>query len=373
MGRLPRLALDAGDRAPALHVRLACVLLSSVLASVLLPVPRDAVAGIYSLPEAGNSVVGETARIEASSKETLLDVARRYGLGYEDIVRANSDVDPWLPEHGADVVLATQFILPDSARRGLVLNLAEFRLYFYPAPVAGGDPVVMTFPMSIGRMDWETPLGLTRITQKTKNPSWYPPQSVRQEHAADGDPLPAVVPPGPQNPLGSYALRLSLPGYLIHGTNKAAGVGMRVTHGCLRLFPEDIETLFGQVAVGTEVRIVNQPVKAGWLGEELLLEVHPMLESAAANEDSGPGADGESDSGPEIGSESLATTGNSLTNLTRAIVAATKIRRADVDWTLAEEVYNRAQGVPVVIGRLIADDDALVTKKNAATGAAFKM
>lgn len=129
-------------------------------------------------------------------------------------------------------------------------------------------PLVETHPISVGQMDWKTPLGVTRIVRKEKDPTWYPPKSVREKHLKDGDVLPDSIPPGPDNPLGDYALRLGIPGgaYLIHGTNKPVGVGMQITHGCIRLYPEDIEFLFGEVKVGMNVRIVNQRIKTGWLG-----------------------------------------------------------------------------------------------------------
>jgi L,D-transpeptidase ErfK/SrfK len=136
----------------------------------------------------------------------------------------------------------------------------------------------MTFPISVGRMDWKTPLGLTRVVGKQKNPSWVPPASIRAEHAFDGEELPRIVPAGPDNPLGAYALRLGVAGYLIHGTDKEFGVGMRVTHGCMRLLPEHIEALFRLVPVGTPVRLMNQPIKLGWGPDGLYLEAHPPLE-----------------------------------------------------------------------------------------------
>jgi L,D-transpeptidase ErfK/SrfK len=159
------------------------------------------------------------------------------------------------------------------------------RLYYFPPPEPGIPPAVQTYPVSIGRMDWATPLGETKLVRKDRDPAWYPPESIREEHAAQGDPLPRVVPPGPDNPLGKYALRLEIPGYLIHGTNKAFGVGMRVSHGCIRMLPEDIAELFARIPVGTPVRIINQPVKAGWYGGDLYLEVHPPLEEDQAGRD----------------------------------------------------------------------------------------
>ena len=254
--------------------------LPKLLFAVLAAGCASASAEIYDLPPDGGDVVGAVTSIRARADDTLIDIARRHGLGYEDIVIANPDVDVWLPGEGTEVVLPTRYVLPPGPRRGVVLNLAEYRMYYYPPVAANERPVVMTFPMSIGRMDWATPLGRTRIVSKVRRPAWYPPESVRAEHEAEGRPLPRIVPPGPDNPLGDYAMRLGLPGYLIHGTNRPAGVGMRVTHGCIRMFPEDIEYLFGHLPVDTPVRIINEPLKFGWDGDELLLEVHRTLAAA---------------------------------------------------------------------------------------------
>ena len=291
-------------------------------------------ADIFELPPAGYDVVGAVSTITARHEDTLVDIARRHGLGYEDIVRANPDVNPWLPGEGTEVLLPTRFILPAGAREGVVLNLAEYRLYYYPEPKDGEPAYVMTYPISIGRMDWETPLGMTEVIAKVVDPAWYPPKSVREEHAANGDPLPAIVPAGPQNPLGRFAMRLSMPGYLIHSTNRPAGVGMRVSHGCVRMFPEDIEFLFGLVGVKTKVRIINEPLKFGWNGDELVMEAHPRLE--------------ESDQDP-------------LTSVTELYISATGERAGKLDWHLAEEIVGRSDGIPVAVGRGI---------KNAATSAA---
>jgi L,D-transpeptidase ErfK/SrfK len=192
--------------------------------------------------------------------------------------RANPNVDRWLPGEGTQVVVPSHYILPRAPRQGLVLNLPEMRMYYFPPKKPGQPAQVQTYPIGIGRMDWATPLGVAKITGKVKDPTWTPPESIRREHAAKGDPLPAVVPAGPDNPLGRYAMRLSIPGYLIHSTNKPLGVGMRVSHGCIRMLPDDIERLFPQLPVGTPVNIVNQPVKAGWHGGKLYIEVHPPLE-----------------------------------------------------------------------------------------------
>jgi L,D-transpeptidase ErfK/SrfK len=223
-------------------------------------------------------VVGELRSVEASREDTLLDIARRFDTGQDEILHANPSVDRWLPQHGAKVLLPTRHILPDARREGLILNVSEMRLYYFPPSKPGQPDELQTYPVSVGRMDWDTPRGTTRVVAKTRNPEWRPPKSIKQEHEEDGAPLPDVIPAGPDNPLGKYALRLGLPGYLIHSTNKPYGVGMRVTHGCVRMYPEDIEILFPEVPVGTPVQIVNQPVKVGWLGDTLFIEIHPPLE-----------------------------------------------------------------------------------------------
>ncbi|NVK43652.1 MAG: L,D-transpeptidase family protein [Oceanospirillaceae bacterium] len=252
--------------------------LGAVLYSLL---SQPGLAETFALPPADQNVVGELRVTKARQADTLLDIARAFDLGYEEIVLANPEVDRWLPGENTRVVLPTIFVLPDAPRDGIVLNVPEMRLYYYPKPQRGEAPVVITYPVSVGRMDWKTPLGKTSVIQKQKDPPWYPPQSIKDEHAAKGDILPDIVPGGPGNPLGRFALRLGIPGYLIHGTDKEFGIGMRVTHGCVRLYPENIESLFGQVPVGTPVHIVNQPTKLGWTGRDLVLEAHPPLEEDA--------------------------------------------------------------------------------------------
>ena len=334
---------------------------------LLLALPHIAPAEVYELPPEGNDVVGAVTAISARADDTLLDIARRHGLGYEDIVRANPHVDTWLPGEGTRVVLPTRFVLPPGPRVGLVLNLAEYRMYYFPEPEAGEPAVVMTYPMSIGRMDWETPLGRTTVISKVRNPTWYPPESVRAEHAADGDPLPRVVPPGPKNPLGAYAMRLDLPGYLIHSTNRPAGVGMRVTHGCIRMFPEDIGFLFDKVAVKTRVRIINEPVKIGWDNDALVMEVHRTLEEAPVDRETEEEGTGESIVAAMVPTEDNDAEDNEvfvrdkMTALTERFVAATNTRPGKLDWDLAEQLLAQASGIPATVGR---------GTKNAATSAA---
>ena len=319
-------------------------------------------AEVYELPPEGYDVIGALSTITVRHEDTLVDVARRHGLGYEDIVRANPGINIWVPGEGTEVILPTRFVLPPVPRRGVVLNLAEYRMYYFPEPRDGEPAYVMTYPISIGRMDWETPLGMTEVISKAVNPAWYPPQSVRDEHAANGDPLPRIVPPGPQNPLGNHAMRLSMPGYLIHGTNRPAGVGMRVSHGCIRMFPEDIEFLFQHVTVNTSVRIINAPVKIGWDGEDLVAEVHPLLETPQLLAEASPQQIEKLDADtelPDLSSESK----NPLTQVTEQFIAVTAERAGQLDWDLVELLVKRSDGIPETVGTSI---------KNAATSAAFE-
>jgi L,D-transpeptidase ErfK/SrfK len=317
-------------------------------------------ADIYELPPEGHDVIGAVSTIIARHEDTLIDIARRHGLGYQDIVRANPDVNVWVPGEGTEVILPTSFVLPAGIRTGVVLNLAEYRLYYFPKPEEGEPAYVMTYPISIGRMDWETPLGLTKVISKVRNPSWYVPQSVLDEHAADGNPLPRIVPPGPDNPLGEFAMRLGLPGYLIHSTNRPAGVGMRVTHGCVRMFPEDIRYLFGQVATNTAVRIINEPVKIGWSGNELVMEVHPILEMVAPTVDEPTQDEVVADVADAPEPVEVASK-DPLTYVTEQFIAVTGVRSGQLDWYLAEQIVDRSDGIPTTVGQGI---------KNAATSAA---
>ena len=334
-------------------------------------------AEIYELPPPGRDVIGNVTVIEAGYDDTLVDIARRHGLGYHDIVRANPDVDVWLPGEGTEVVLPTQFVLPSGPREGVVLNLAEYRMYYFPEPQPGEPAYVLTYPISIGRMDWETPLGLTSVVAKVVDPSWYPPKSVHQERIDEGrPPLPRIVPPGPDNPLGSRAMRLGLPGYLIHGTNRPAGVGMRVTHGCIRMYPEDIEFVFDRVPVNARVRILNEPIKVGWDGDELVMEVHPVLEvvpSVTVDEPGGPAtprrdvADAEVVAG-EVDVAAEVLTKDPLTYATESFIVATRERAGRMDWTIVESLIGAASGMPARVGISASDDqdDGLVSQEQRA-------
>ncbi len=231
----------------------------------------------FLLESDAQRVVGQVQVIRANYEDTFVDIARVYNLGYDELVQANPEVDPWLPGEGTEIILPTRFILPDAPRRGIVINVAAKRLFYYTEPDEAGQQAVVTYPIGIGKVGAATPFGNTTVTAKGKDPVWYVPASIRREYAAAGTPLPAQVPPGPDNPLGKFVLILGMPAYLIHGTNKPSGVGMRVSHGCVRLFPENIEHLYSLAGVGTEVTIVNQPLLFAWQDEVLYAEFHPPL------------------------------------------------------------------------------------------------
>ncbi|HEX2583566.1 MAG TPA: L,D-transpeptidase family protein [Steroidobacteraceae bacterium] len=231
-----------------------------------------------------DDVIGELQITHATADDTLSDIARRFNLGYEELVRANPGVDPWLPGAGREIVLPTQFVLPNAPREGLVVNLAALRVFYFPKRKPGELQTVITHPIGIGKVGWVTPEGVTKVISKKRNPVWVPPVSVRKEHAENGDPLPKVVPPGDDNPLGAFAMTLSWPGYLIHGTNKPYGVGMRSSHGCMRFYPEDIALLFDEIPIGAMVQVVNQRVVSGWHAGKLYVQVMPPPEEESESE-----------------------------------------------------------------------------------------
>jgi len=300
--------------------------------------PAPAPSDRFTLPPEGTDIVGNLQVTASRYEDTLADIARRYDLGYEEIVAANPGVDPWLPGKDTQVVLPTQFVLPGGAREGLVLNLASMRLFYYPKPEPDKPAQVITHPMGIGREGWETPQGNAYVTQKIANPAWTVPESVRREHAGQGDPLPPVVPPGPDNPLGDFAMRLSLPSYLIHGTNKPWGVGLRVSHGCVRLYPEDIARLFPEVPVGTPVRIINEPYLAGWRNGQLYLEAHQPL------------------------SEDSKRWKGSLKPMEQAVTTKTADSSGKVNWEKAGIIAREARGIPVPVTAGSPELDELVAK-----------
>src|SRR5580693_416206 len=241
----------------------------------VLPAPK---ATHYFEIEDESDVVGYVQRVVVDKDDTLPDIARRFDVGYEEMVTANPGVDPWLPGEGREVIVPTQFVLPAAPREGVVVNVAEMRIFYYPPHKKGEPQMVYTHPIGIGKVGWKTPEGTTKIVSREKDPVWVVPESVRKEHAEDGDMLPAVVKAGPDNPLGEYAFRLSWPSYLIHGTNKPYGVGMRSSHGCMRLYPEDIAVFFDLIPIGTKVTVVNQPYLFGWRDGVLYMQAYAVME-----------------------------------------------------------------------------------------------
>ncbi len=309
--------------------------------SALLPLLWAFLAGIsratvYEIPADGSAVVGTDTHMTAVYQDTLLDIARRNSLGYYEIIRANPGVDMWLPGEGKDIMLPGRRILPPGPREGIVVNLPEHRLYYYPKPKKGEKPVVITYPVSIGKMDWTTPIGETRVIQKEKHPNWYPPEGVRKEHLANGDPLPAVVKAGPDNPLGDYAMRLAAGGgtYLIHGTNNPMAVGMAITHGCVRMYPEDVAALFPLIPVGTKVWLINEPVKVAFVDGELLMEAHPQVDEEGQNTSTEP----------------------DMTLLSQKLDQALGSTTTAINWDFAKQALQAANGIPVLVG-LQADLD----------------
>ena len=227
-------------------------------------------ANVYDFDNSIQSF-GHNQSLKAVYEDTLVDLARQYNLGFNEIIRANPNVDKWLPGEGTIIKIPTQHIIPKGfSKKGITINLSEFRGYLIK------DNQLITFPVGLGRMDWKTPLGISTIDLKLEKPAWYPPQSVRDEYKNQGKFLPAEVLPGPDNPLGELAMRISIPGgYFIHGTNRPDGVGMEISHGCIRLFPEDIDYIFQLTDIGTEVILLDQPVKIARIQNDIYLQVHP--------------------------------------------------------------------------------------------------
>lgn len=244
------------------RTRCPATLLIALSAFLLLP------AGIAR----GQDISGELATYLSTEADTFVAIARRFDLGYVELLAANPGVDPWLVGDGREIQLPSAHLLPDEPREGIVINLADQRLYYFPPD---GD-AMRSFPIGLGRSGWETPTGETWIYDKRYKPTWVPPASIRAEKPH----LPAAVLPGPANPLGDHALDLDWEGFVIHGTNRPAGIGRRLSHGCIRLYPNDIAWLFETVPIGTKVRIVDQPAKLGWVGSDLYLEVHPSQRQA---------------------------------------------------------------------------------------------
>ena len=285
-------------------------------------------ATTYTLATPDTAVIGEDQSVETVYQDTLYDLARKFSLGSEELIRVNPGVDPWLPGADKKLLIPGRHILPPGPHEGIVVNLPEHRLYYFPKPKRGGPVEVITYPVSIGKMDWRTPLGTTHVISKQKDPTWYPPESVRKEHAEAGDPIPARVPPGPDNPLGAFAMRLAAGNgtYLIHGTNNPIAVGLAVTHGCIRMYPDDVAALYPLIPVGTSVRLINEPIKVAWVDGELLLEAHPPVDAQGQSFE------------PDL---------DQFSSMLQAAVGNTTVA---IHWDYAREILQKADGVLATVG-----------------------
>lgn len=281
-------------------------------------------AAVYPMPAPGNSVVGEVVTVKSGPEDTLLTIGNRYGVGMHEMLEANPNLG--LDENsasrfmgaGRNVVVPTQYVLPPF-RKGIVINLPELRLYYFSAD----GHYVYTYPVGLGRMEWRTPLVKSSVVQKQVDPEWRVPKSIHQYVLEEtGRDLPAVVPPGPDNPLGKYAMRLSMGNYLIHGTNQPWSIGKFVSSGCIRLHNEDVEQLFQMVTVGTPVYIINYANKAGWQNGRLYLESQHPMHINAPNGSLNPAS-------PK-----------------QVIVDAAKSKSDSIDWGRVNKVLGQATGLP---------------------------
>ncbi len=270
------------------------------------------------------TAIGAVSSAVARSGETVSDLARRFDLGFTEVMAANPDLDPDAPIGGRTVILPAFHILPEGPRQGIVVNLAAQRLFYFPSATR-----VVTFPVGVALAGHETPQGATTVVDKQREPTWRPTPTIR----ADQPWLPASVGPGPQNPLGAAALYLGWPAYLIHGTNRPDGIGRSGSYGCLSLYPEDIRALFDAVPVGTPVRVVRQDVAAAWSNGRLVAQVYP-------NEEQGAGL-------RSLGDVSQRVTADLRARLKR--LAA--LRRVEVDWATVDAARWDRSGLPVTAGR----------------------
>ena len=298
--------------------RLVLLLILSILPSVLF-------ALTFSLPKSNNNIVGNVKTITMPYGEDITDIGQKYQVGYFEFLEANPDSDLDNLFAGTKLVVPTRYILPSALHKGVVINLAELRLYYYPP----GGAEVMTFPIGIGRKGELTPLMKTKIIDKREDPIWTPTALTRQQELEKGIVLPRFIEAGPQNPLGKFSMRLGFNTYLIHGTNDPSGVGIRSSGGCIRMYPNDISKLFPLINVGTSVNVVNQPFKAGWRGNTLYLEAHVPI-------------------GHKRG-KAL----DVLTPVVQAIMQMAKKRQhVEINWEKAMTVADQQRGIPEPIGHL---------------------
>ncbi len=285
-------------------------------------VPISAWSMLYEHNNSDNDVIGALQAKTVWAGNTLDKIAIRYNVGFYELVEANPHVDPDNLRRGEVIRIPTQFILPNVKREGIVINIAEMRLYYFPA----NSKEVFSEPIGIGRQGWTTPVSESEIIDKEVNPTWHIPISIRKAAAKDGYNYPAEIPPGPYNPLGKHSLRLSLHGYLIHGTNDPPGVGRRSSAGCIRMYPRGAEYLYNEVALGTPVRIINEPFKIGFQNNEVYLEVHKPLQEDKID---------------------LARNPEPIINKIKEIARKTPMR---VNWRLVHEAAQDQWGIPILIG-----------------------
>jgi len=278
-------------------------------------------------------VIGRLAATRLEKGDTLPDIARHFGLGINAISAANPGVDVWVPEAGEHIMLPLSFILPDTPRKGIVINLATMRLFHYKEE--NKSLVVSTYPVGVGTKERPTPTGQMRVARKATQPTWHVPASIAADHRKKGDILPAKVPPGPENPLGEYALYLSKSGYLIHGTNKPASIGLNASNGCLRLYPENVKELFSDTPVNTSVLIINQPYLIGQRDGMLYMEAHTPLENTGATE---------------------------LETLYAKLRTIEKKATRTLDWNKVKSVQAEARGIPIPILELRQGSEQEVAK-----------
>ncbi len=277
----------------------------------------------YPIPSQGNTIIGENLQIAAEPGDTLTKLGHRYNVSFHEMAEANPDLSLGRLKAGTSVTIPLQFLLPNVPWEGIVINLPELRLYYFDK----ANDTVYTYPIGIGRRGWRTPVTTAKVISKQEDPTWHVPESIYW-HVLEtkGIELPERVPPGPDNPLGQHAIRLSAAGYLIHGTNAPGSVGKRVSSGCIRMYPSDIEDLFFKVDKGTPVRIINHIHKAGWSDNQLFLESHRPL------------------------SDDMATDGHIPPTLEEAIIALGPQAQRRVDWSLANDIAEEKRGVPRYIG-----------------------
>jgi L,D-transpeptidase ErfK/SrfK len=303
------------------------------------PLPVD--THKFELADPKDDLYGEVQLTTAGKEDTLPDIARRFNVGYEEIVRANPGVDPWIPGVGRKIVVPTQFVLPNAPREGIVINLAAMRIYYFPKHKKDEPALVYTHPIGVGKVGWVTPEGVTKIIAREENPTWRPSAGVRKEHAANDDPVPAIVPPGPDNPLGKFKFTLGWPSYLIHGTNKPYGVGLRSSHGCIRLYPEDIAKFYEAVPLGTPVRVVNQPFLFGWHDGQLYLQAYTVFEDDARN-------------------WSKAQKALLLKSMSPRLEKLLKASGTKIDWEAVTQVANAPRGLAVPVSGAPGTVDAVL-------------